>query len=141
MDRVNVDLGSISWYAHASLANVFTGDGYRLPKWVISDGGIASAICSAYVLTTSASGGVDRIDCSIALGTGGSTNIYVHDSTVSDLTEFRTAISGIQLVYELATPVTYTLTEQQALVLLKGENNIWSSITNGTLSLTYKAQA
>ena len=42
-----------------------------------------------------------------------------------------------QLVYELATPVTYQLTNQQVIALLKGSNNIWAD--TGDVALEYPA--
>jgi len=42
-----------------------------------------------------------------------------------------------QLVYELATPQTYQLTEAQGVELFKGYNNVWSDA--GDMSVTYKA--
>lgn len=62
---------------------------------------------------------------------------------ITSVSEFKTwlADNGSDVVYPLATPIEYTLSESQALTLLKGENNIWSSVTNGELSLTYKASA
>ena len=66
-------------------------------------------------------------------------NLVVHDSTYSGVTasQFKTAMSGVQLVYELATPLEYTLTAQQLTTLL-GENNIWAD--TGNISATYVRQ-
>ena len=47
------------------------------------------------------------------------------------------AQNPIQLVYELATPVTYQLTNQQVIALLKGSNNLWS--TTGDVAVEYPA--
>lgn len=44
----------------------------------------------------------------------------------------------IQLVYELATPITYQLTPQ-TIAMLRGVNNVWSN-ANGNTELTYYAQ-
>lgn len=61
-------------------------------------------------------------------------------STVEDynawLQSLSDAGSPLQICYELATPVTYTLTPQEALRTLRGENNIWSD-ANGAISATY----
>ena len=45
-------------------------------------------------------------------------------------------MSGVQLVYELATPQTYQLTPQEVKTLL-GTNNVWTDI--GNVSVTYVA--
>lgn len=44
--------------------------------------------------------------------------------------------ADVQLSYIIATPVTYTLTPQEVLRTLCGENNLWSD-TNGPISATY----
>ena len=62
--------------------------------------------------------------------------LYVYDSTKSALTaaDFKTAMSGVQLVYELATPLVYDLTPQ-TVQTLAGTNNIWSSTGNSTIKI------
>ena len=54
--------------------------------------------------------------------------------------QFKEAIADVQIIYELATPIEYTLTETQALTLLKGENNIWVDDSDD-LELQYYAKA
>jgi hypothetical protein len=46
-------------------------------------------------------------------------------------------MSGVQLVYELATPITIQLTPEQ-LSSLAGENVMWSNV-NGDITLEYMA--
>ena len=46
-------------------------------------------------------------------------------------------MSGVQLVYELATPIEVDLTQTE-ITLLAGTNNLWSD-ANGNLELTYLA--
>ena len=45
--------------------------------------------------------------------------------------------TGAQVVYKLATPVTYQLTNQQVIETLKGTNNIWAD--TGDVTVGYKA--
>ena len=47
-----------------------------------------------------------------------------------------TPTTGAQVVYELATPITYQLTPQEVSTLL-GQNNIWAD--TGDMSVTYRA--
>ena len=56
---------------------------------------------------------------------GSNVLVMVSDEAYSDTAEFKTAMSGVHLVYELATPVTYQLTNQQVIQLLSF-NNIWA---------------
>ena len=53
--------------------------------------------------------------------------IYITDESLADKTasEFRTEMSGVQLCYELANPITYQLTAQEV-ELLVGQNYVWS---------------
>ena len=46
-------------------------------------------------------------------------------------------MNGQTLVYELATPVTYQLTNQQVIETLKGVNNVWADC--GPVSVEYPA--
>ena len=53
--------------------------------------------------------------------------VRVKDTSLNNATasEFKTAMSGVQLCYELATPQTYQL-DPQTISLLHGNNNVWS---------------
>jgi hypothetical protein len=54
----------------------------------------------------------------------------------TDPTAFKTAMNGVQLCYELATPQTYQL-DPQTIDLLLGDNNVWTDC--GSVEVTYKA--
>lgn len=54
----------------------------------------------------------------------------------ANATEFKTAMSGVQFVYELATPLTYQLTPKQIAALT--ENYVWAS-NGGNVSVTFIA--
>lgn len=55
--------------------------------------------------------------------------------TIDDFKEFLSS-DPIEIVYELATPITYHLTPQEVRTLL-GTNNVWSDA--GSVAVTYKA--
>lgn len=59
---------------------------------------------------------------------------FIRDTSYADVTAFKTAMNGVQLVYELAQPITITLTPEQLTTVL-GQNNVWSD--GGDVSLTY----
>lgn len=63
--------------------------------------------------------------------------VYIQDSRYNnvDAATFKTAMSGVQLVYELATPLTYNLTQVEVEMLLNG--NFLKS-DGGVMTLTYK---
>ena len=60
--------------------------------------------------------------------------IIFRDSRFDQAADFKTAMNGVQLVYELATPYTIQLTPQQ-IKLLKGTNNL--SCNTGNLTIKY----
>lgn len=64
------------------------------------------------------------------------TNIFFSASQYTDATAFKTAMSGVQLVYELATPQTYQLTPTEVRTLLGG-NTIYTD--GGTIIAEYPA--
>lgn len=72
-------------------------------------------------------------------GSANSATIYIRDSDYmsGDASAFKTAMSGVQLVYELATPQVVQLTPKQVTTLL-GQNNIWAD--SGEVEVTYIAQ-
>ena len=51
-------------------------------------------------------------------------------------TEWKALALDVQIIVELATPITYSLTDDQFITLLQGSNNLWSEC--GDLTLTYK---
>jgi hypothetical protein len=61
--------------------------------------------------------------------------IFVRDDRFSDATAFKAAMNGVQLVYELATPIELQLTPTQV-KSLKGYNNI-SANTGNILKVEY----
>ena len=62
--------------------------------------------------------------------------VYIYDSTMEAYTkdQFKTAMSGVQLVYPLASPQTVQLTAQQVQTLIYN-NNVFAD--TGNVSLTY----
>ena len=75
----------------------------------------------------------DLLNKAITETTTGS--LFIRDTSYSDAATFKAAMSGVQLVYELATPQTIQLTPQQV-ELLQGENNLFS---DGEMTLVYLA--
>ena len=126
VDKAMVDLGSLEW--------VYSSD--ETPKYfqayAPNKAWNRNAICSKYPIkeTFGTSGQSDKtISCS-----SNSTRVYVVDTSYTDATTFKSAMNGVQLVYELATPQTYQLTPQQVNTLV-GTNNVWSE--QGNIELSY----
>ena len=131
-----VDLGTLNWQRTTSFQYpIFFADIARKArqqriiyspryKYIGNFGGVAGFL-------NDANGGNYTIgNCS------GNQQIYIRDDDYTDKTEFKTAMDGIQLVYDLATPITYHLTPQEVRTLL-GTNNVWSDA--GSVAVTYKA--
>lgn len=129
VDRVCVDLGTMEW-------NYITNDGtpyYFRASPVGRKTGPFNVIAST--LKTSATAGTRYLpDCGI-IGSSSSAFVFVRYDAYQDASAFTAAMSGAQLVYELATPIIYQLTPQQ-ITVLKGDNTLWSD-TNGTNTVTY----
>ena len=126
VDRAIVDLGTLIWGKTSTSAGSY--------RFYSTD--IESAISS--ISATSETADLvctDYAACSFNEANANTNGIYEHtnksigiyDSSKVSMSEedFKTAMSGVQLVYELATPQTYTLTPRQVTTLL-GWNNIWS---------------
>lgn len=60
----------------------------------------------------------------------------VNEPSAETVDDIKAIVAGTQLVYELATPITYTITPQEIRTLL-GVNNIWAD--TGDTSVTYRA--
>ena len=131
IDKALVDLGSLSWSRYSS-ASTYT---YRAR---ISDMNATTTernsglISSAYTLFYGLQ--LTALDNNTMLRFGG--EVFIRDDRYTDATAFKTAMNGVQLVYELATPTEIQLTPTQVKTLL-GNNNIWSD--SGSVEVEYRA--
>ena len=137
-----VDLGTLTWSYNTGTPKIFyanvSGKENNLDN---------SGLCSMYPISQYNAGGIssartilsdaDKLSC-LSKGTT-NPNIYIRDDSYSDAVSFKTAMSGVQLVYELAEPIEIQLTPQEISTLAE-ENNVWSN-TNGNTTIIYKAQA
>ena len=131
----SVDLSTLGW-------NKVEQSGYKFFYAALSDGSqqdTSDCLCSIYATAHNAlefqSG--DKVCRQYGSVSWNFSRIAVKDSDYDDKTkdEFQTAMSGVQLCYELATPQTIQLTPTQV-ELLQGENNLWS---DGEMTLVYLA--
>lgn len=126
-----IDASSLSW------AQGPTSTRYRKAFNTTTGGvpdkayGAANLICNAYTTVS-----VFGIDYSIT-GSSGSEIVTIQDPRFeNDVSGFRNSLSGVLICYELASPQTYQLTQQQ-IATLKGTNNIWCD--TGDTTVTYRA--
>ena len=129
----SVDLGTLNWiYAPNptnALSNTYifynSSTIYPLPKKLYS------GIVSSYKWVNRYQDmSVDKTASYIY-----STSVAIRDDDYTDAETFKSAMSGVQLVYELATPIHTPITTT-TLNTLKGTNNVWSS-ANGPVTVKY----
>lgn len=140
VDRAMVDLGTLTWNLRASVdyGEYFWGDVHALG--IKYEGNYYqtyyNALCSQYsVANRTQALQTDKMLCFDG-SVGEVWQIQMKDSDYSDATAFKTAMSGVQLCYQLATPITYHLTPTEIKSLL-GDNNIWADA--GDTEVTYRA--
>lgn len=115
-----VDMGSLTWEANPD--NFRTIELYKKP-------GFKNMICSIYK-TVDATEMASSDKC--IRGSEVNNGVIVKDTSYSDAASFKTAMSGVQLCYELATPTELTLTPAE-LMMLKGYNYITG---DGVITIT-----
>lgn len=131
VDMAMVDLGTLTWNLVSIYGDgVFTTTIQTLPN----EPNYSNLLCSTYRSVVSSTPWSDMADktCKKA---NTSKMLAIRDTDYTDAATFKSAMSGVQLVYELATPVTYQLTPQQINAFL-GENNIWAD--TGDVEVEYQ---
>lgn len=121
-----VDMGMLSWVYDVHQRFYSTGISSTV-KTPASQQVVPNALCSDYPVVKMAI----QDDKELTIATNGT--LYVRDSAYTDASDFKTAMDGVQLCYELATPTTIQLTPQQ-IQLLKGTNTLTAS--TGQISVT-----
>ena len=115
-----VDLGSLTWKKQSDAIGDYFRSGKPTNMAYIPSGVVPNAICELYTVVTSSN--VQNKNIAFSVGSSGYT--FVRDTSYTDAQTFKTAMDGVHLVYELATPVEHQLTPAQVTQLL-GENNVW----------------
>lgn len=123
VDRVGVDMGSLSWALSSSLGGFYAVTSPKMKR-------DTNYITDSYACYGSYQNVPDK-----GCGYVYYTDLFVKDSDYTTASEFKTAMSGKMAVYPLATPQTYQLTPQQ-IDLLLGTNHLWS---DGEITLVYGA--
>lgn len=124
----SVDMGDIDWTAGAT--SNYTYYTHRFDDKANN----YNFISSMYKTVKKSRVELDDKTMGVYNTTNARMTVAIRDDTYVDASAFKAAMSGVQLVYELATPVTYTLTPQQALVFLRGTNNVWNDINDTTVT-------
>lgn len=127
VDRAMVDLGTLTWVYQPSGSTI----GCMRSTFTVKGNGdnskISNIICSIYKTVPLNDQKTDaplREDKSISSVSNG-IFIQILDTAYTDAATFTSAMSGVQLVYELATPQTYSLTPTEISALL-GTNILYA---------------
>ena len=135
VNRAMVDLGTLNWsYYSDATTSFFSAQGPSSIKPVPSNTDRANMICSQYSVRALWNDGFSTSDNVIAQASP--SNLRVRDSAYTDAAAFKTAMNGVQLVYELATPIEVDLTPTEITTLL-GTNNVWADC--GDIEVEYCA--
>ena len=135
VDRASADLGTLTWTKANNCTHSFVTQ--NIPKPFAND----NILCSMYRVSglrakDATLPTIEQSNDKCIVTYDGSSRVTIIDSSYTDATTFTTAMSGVQLVYELSTPLTYTLTATQ-IKALKGDNNIWTDCGD-TLTVIYE---
>lgn len=129
VDRAMVDMGTLNWTLESSVFRLTTDIGAKITS---NTSEVANMICSIYETVSQSTMGGSSDKCVAGLNWG--YGVRVKDTSYSDASSFKSAMDGVQLVYEIATPTTVTLTPTQVSSLL-GNNNIWAD--SGDVDVVY----
>lgn len=127
----SVDMGTLNWQTSADRFAVWvklTPNPETKDGWGVDD---PMACCSKYRYgNVRANDGEDK---AIGFYNG---LLYARDTDYETPESFKTAVSGLLLVYRLATPVLLATLTPQQINAIKGVNTIWSD-ANGQIEVTF----
>ena len=97
-----VDLGTLTWYA-SSVAGIFSATVEGMAINATAQGRLDGLACASYPIDT-----VTNVDANMNDKTMKRNNglVYVRDNSYTTAAEFKAAMNGVLLFYELATPTT-----------------------------------
>lgn len=133
---LGVNLGALVWTKSSNEFRSGIIQGVRIPS-VQSESASSWAKCSQYpVLPATGSTGVHNGNIGVAINTDARAWVYVDGFADFTVDQFKAAMDGVMLVYELTTPVEIQLDPTEVTTLL-GLNNIWSDA--GAVDVSYHA--
>lgn len=133
------DLGDATWtyYAYDGEGN---GGGYTqtledVIKKPSTQNVKANVLCSAMAVMSDANFNASSADYRLSVNANGWIKVSCHSAT--NASTLKTAMSGIKLAYDLATPTEITLSDYPTVETLKGVNNLWADC--GDVAVIYRA--
>lgn len=134
INMASADLGTLEWGANNAEARIYQCNPPNIKRVVDPpyENRQRGVICSAYTYSKNISIS-QYMDDKAWLRT--SNQFFIRDTTYADATAFKTAMNGVQLVYELADPIHFHV-DGVSVTPLEGKNNVWTDCGD-TLSVTY----
>ena len=133
VDRAIVDLGTLNW-TYSSAYGFYSTGLTGLVEYPSAETVVGDLVCSAR--KTGAWRDLDTYGKTgniVAVTHSGTTDyLGITDNTYTSPSDFKTSMSGVQLVYKLAQSQTVQLTPQEVKTLL-GANNIYADTGNSTV--------
>ena len=128
-----VDLGTLTWLNGGG--NRFTAAISNMATVVVPPytNRLTGAICSKYPADTQFSISDSMTDKTWIRS---DKTITIKDTAYTDATSFKTSMNGVQLCYQLATPISFTFPAVN-IPTLNGTNNVWAD--SGDVSVEYIA--
>ena len=133
VNRASVDMGTPNWTARPEY-HAFTSTDIADMSKKYMDYDTGGYLCDIYGSATLPEILNGEKDDHVSINAYG--NIWIMDTSFSGADEFKAAVSGARLVYELAEPVTYRI-EPRQITTLAGANNIWADC--GDVTVEYGA--
>jgi hypothetical protein len=122
-----VDMGDLEWKTALAATRFVTEDITDISL----EADFTNMFCSCYDVISSSTSFANMPDKSIKRGQS-NTTISVRDLDYTDASLFTTSVTGMKLVYELATPIEIQLTPTQIITTLIGENVIFADVADVT---------
>ncbi len=137
----DVDLGTLTWSRNTDNEPYFYSVGISNKIKRVSNDQIAKVLIDKYTPVTRhalVNGTANNV---IAINNGGT--IQIRDNAYTDVTDFTTAMSGVKLVYELATPITeqFTTAENTNFAALETYSPQTHFTNNANTDMTVEAYA
>lgn len=127
VDRAMVDMGTLNWGGWTDSVGYI----FNAPVSGRLQTRINPAISSQYTWNPYVSVWADLVNGQMTGQVGGA-NVYVRDTRYASIEDFKAGVSGVQLVYPLATPIVYDLDPVTVSTLL-GTNNIFADCGDTTV--------
>lgn len=130
IDRASVDLGTLEWVYNSGYFK--TSDLNEIIKRPARNTDVPNDLSSCYKVSYWDDTGDKCITVRPAsISTSGS-DVWIKDTQYTDASTFTAAMSGVQLVYELSTPIPFH-TDGHTIKLPKGTATTWATAEDGTL--------